>query len=100
MAKTDSFGSHVTERVKPTGSPLVWVLEGEGQAVVDGCDLDAGVLAALRPLGILHTDQFGAVQSIEVELGIRLNLKNNKTQMQIKTRVIILTFLFIEDFFL
>jgi len=37
-----------------TGSPFVRVLEGEGQAVVDRRDLDAGGGALLRPLRILQ----------------------------------------------
>lgn len=42
---------------KHTGSPFVWVFEGEGQAVVDRCDLDAGVWTALWPLCILQPQE-------------------------------------------
>lgn len=50
------------------------MLEGEGQAVVDGCDPDAGVLAALGPISILHTDsslQFGNVLTLLKQFGRR-----------------------------
>lgn len=46
-----------TEQVTHTGSPLVRVFEGKSQAVVNCCDLDAGVLAALRPFCILQTER-------------------------------------------
>lgn len=41
------------KRQMRTGSPFIGVFEREGQAVVDGCDLDAGLRTALGPLCIL-----------------------------------------------
>lgn len=39
---------------KHTGSPFIRVFKGEGQAVVNCCNLDAGVLNVLCPFCILQ----------------------------------------------
>lgn len=62
ITETESSRQNM-RRDEHTGSPFIRVFKGEGQAVVNCCNLDAGVWTALWPLCILQRGERGSETS-------------------------------------